>query len=386
MKMREIRKFLPFLLAAFVLALGLPLTGQVALAGEVPKLGPLGPPPDPPDNPMTPEKIELGKMLFWDTRITGDASLSCATCHDPKLGWGDGADIGRGYPGTSHWRNIQTVINTAYYGKLFWEGSSRSLESQAESANRGGVAGNGERDMMEARLYQIPEYKKRFKKVFGDEWPLLKNAWRAIAAFERSLVQRDTPFDRYMKGDKGALSAEAKKGLELFQGKAGCIQCHNGPFFSDQKYYNTGVPENPAFAEDPLKQITFRFEQYAKGVPEDVYRKTKTDLGLFYQTKENRDMSKFRTPTLRYTKYTAPYMHNGVFFTLEEVVDFYNNGGGEDQALRNHGIATKSKKVKKLNLTSKEKEALVALLESLSGKEIIVEPPTLPEYAVMIKK
>ena len=202
--MRKLFKTLPLLVAAAVLAVGLSMSGTAVVAEEVPKLGPLGPPPIPPDNPNTPAKVELGKMLFWDTRITGDASLSCATCHDPKLGWGDGQDIGRGYPGTSHWRNIQTIINTAYYNKLFWAGSSRSLEAQGETANRGAVAGNGERDMMEARLYQIPEYRKRFKEVFGDEWPLLKNAWRAIAAFERTLVQRDTPFDRYMKGDKAA--------------------------------------------------------------------------------------------------------------------------------------------------------------------------------------
>ncbi|MFQ5848023.1 MAG: cytochrome-c peroxidase [Candidatus Methylomirabilales bacterium] len=384
--MTRCRTFL-ILLAAFVLATG-STVGRSAVAGgsEVPELGPLGPAPIPPDNPMTPAKVELGKMLFFDTRLTGDASLSCATCHDPALGWGDGADIGRGYPGTSHWRNIQTVINTAYYNKLFWAGSSRSLEAQAETANRGAVAGNGERDMMEARLYQVPEYRKMFREVFGDEWPLLKNAWRAIAAFERTLVQRDTPFDRFMRGDKGALSAEAKQGLKLFKGKGGCIQCHNGPFLTDQKYHNLGVPENPAFAEDAKKQITFRYEQYAKGVPEEIYRTTKTDLGLFYQSKRKEDMSKFRTPTLRYLAYTPPYMHNGAFFTLEEVIDFYDQGGGEDQALKNHGIVTKSKKLKKLKLSDEEKEALVAFLESLSGEEIVIEPPKLPDYAVMITK
>ncbi|MFQ5934602.1 MAG: cytochrome-c peroxidase [Dehalococcoidia bacterium] len=374
------------LLAAFVLATGFTAERAVAGGGEVPELGPLGPPPIPADNPMTRAKVELGKMLFFDTRITGDASLSCGTCHDPTLGWGDAADIGRGYPGTSHWRNIQTAINTAYYGKLFWAGSSRSLEAQAETANRGAVAGNGERDMMEARLYQIPEYRKRFKEVFGDEWPLLKNAWRAIAAFERTLVQRDTPFDRFMRGEGGALSAKAKQGLALFKGKAGCLQCHNGPFLTDQKYHNTAVPENPGFTEDAKKQITFRFEQYAKGVHEEIYRTTKTDLGLFYQTKRKEDMSKFRTPTLRYLTYTPPYMHNGVFFTLEEVIDFYDQGGGEDQALRNHGIATKTRKLKKLNLTEGEKEALVAFLESLSGKEIVIKPPKQPDYAVMIRR
>ncbi|MFQ5847268.1 MAG: cytochrome-c peroxidase [Candidatus Methylomirabilales bacterium] len=384
--MKTIGRAVPLLLAAVVMAVGLSASGKTVLAEQIPPLGALGPPPIPPDNPMSRAKVELGKLLFFDPRLTGDTSLSCETCHVPKLGWGDGQDIGRGYPGTSHWRNIQTIINSAYYNKLFWAGSSRSLEAQAETAARGAVAGNGERDTMEARLYQIPEYRKRFKEVFGDEWPLLKNAWRAIAAFERTLVQRDTPFDRYMQGDMAALSAKAQQGLALFQGKAGCIQCHNGPFFTDQKYYNLGVPENPAFTQDPFKQITFRFEQYAKGVPEDVYRKTKTDLGLFYRAKRKEDMAKFRTPTLRYLKYTAPYMHNGVFATLEEVVDFYNRGGGEDQASKYFGIATKTTKVRKLHLTDQEKEVLLAFLDSLSGKEILLEMPRLPEYAVMVTK
>ena len=357
--------------------------GKPVVAEDVPELAPLGPPPIPADNPMTPAKIELGKMLFFDTRLTGDASLSCASCHDSKAGWGDASDVCRGYPGTSHWRNCQTIINAAYYNKLFWAGSSRSLEAQAETANRGAVAGNGERDMMEARLYQIPEYVKRFKQVFGTEYPNLKDAWRAIAAFERTLVQRDTPFDRYMKGDKAALSEKAKKGLELFKGKADCIQCHNGPLLTDEKYHNLGVPENPAFEEDPLKQITFRYEQYAKGVTEEIYRTTKTDLGLYYQTKRKEDMGKFRTPSLRYLNYTAPYMHNGVFFTLEEVIDFYNEGGGDDPIEKLYRLSTKTEELKPLNLNDEEKGALMAFLESLTGEEIILAPPELPDYAVM---
>ncbi len=352
------------------------LLGASALADENPPLAALGPPPVPDDNPMTPEKIELGKLLFFDTRLSGDASLGCATCHEPTQGWGFSSDISRGYPGTIHWRNSQTVINSAYYGKLFWVGSAKSLEAQAPSAAKGAVAGNGEADMMEARLAFIPEYRKRFSEVFGDTWPQLSNAWKAIAAFERTLVQTDTPFDEFMRGNEDALTDAQKRGLALFTGKANCIECHNGALFSDEKYYNIGVPRAERWQEDGLAQITFRYEQFAKGVTEDLYRTIKDDAGLYYRTKQKDDFGKFRTPSLRYTLYTAPYMHNGAFFDLFEVVEFYNAGGGE-----NEFAATKTSLIKPLNLTEAEIEDLVAFLESLSGDEIEMATPKLPEYA-----
>lgn len=379
------------LVATVVILLGLVL--GVRAEEKFPPLAALGPPPINLDNPQSVDKdgfprkddpkVLLGKMLYFDPRLSGDVSISCADCHNPTMGWTEGQALCRGYPGTVHWRNCQTVLNSAYYSKLFWGGSSTSLESQAPSAAKGAVAGNGEDDMMEERLAQIPEYIKKFKEAFGTGLPQISDAWKAIAAFERTITQVDTPFDRYMKGDKSALSEKAKKGLDLFQGKANCIQCHNGPFITDEKYYNLGVPENSEFEEDPLRQITFRFEQYAKGVPEDIYRTTKTDLGLYYRMKRKEDMGKFRTPTLRYLVYTPPYMHNGVFFTLEEVMDFYNKGGGDDPIKKQYGFSTKTKRLKPLNLTEGEKEALIAFMESLSGKEIIVKVPKLPEYAVM---
>ncbi len=346
-------------------------------------LGPLGPPPVPADNPMSGEKVELGKMLFFDSRLSGDNSLSCATCHIPESGWQDGAEICRGYPGTSHWRNCQTIVNSAYYNKLFWAGSVTSLEAQARSAAKGGVAGNGESDVMEERLRQAPEYVRRFGDVFGTTWPELDDAWKAISAFERTLVQRDTPFDKYMLGDKEALSEKAKLGLELFEGKAGCSRCHNGPFLTDERYYNTGVPANPTFEEDALKQITFRFENYAKGVSEHLYRTVKHDLGLYFRGKRKEDMGKFRTPTLRYLDFTPPYMHNGFFFTLEEVVDFYDEGGGPDLYAEYAGQSTKTPLLAPLGLSKAEKAALVAFLESLTGEEITMDPPSLPDYEVM---
>lgn len=370
------------MLAAFGLIAGLAY-GGVAV-GQQPKkirpIGPLPPAPVPRDNPMTPDKVELGKLLFFDPRLSGDSSVSCASCHDPAQGWGDGGDISRGYPGTKHWRNSQTVLNSAYYAKLFWEGASTSLEGQAEAAATGSVAGNGMPLMMEERMRQVPEYVRRFKQVFGTEGPLIADAWKAIAAFERTIVSKaeDVPFDRHMKGDTAALSDKAKMGLALFQGKANCIQCHDGPLFSDEDYHSLGLPENPAFQQDPLLQITLRWQQINKGAPEAIYRKADTDYGLFYQTWRSQDMGKFRTPTLRELVYTPPYMHNGVFFTLEDVVDFYNKGGGPDR------FGTKSPILKPLNLTKEEQEALVAFLEALSSrKPIVVDRPRLPDYAVM---
>ncbi len=343
---------------------------------EFPPLAALGPPPIPPDNPQTPDKVELGKMLFFDPRIGGDVSTACVTCHEPEQGWAFGDDLSRGYPGTVHWRNSQTIVNAAYLGKLFWAGAARSLEAQAPSAAKGAVAGNGENDMMEARLAFIPEYRKRFRDVFGDRWPTIGNAWRAIAAFERTMIQNDTPFDRYMHGDQQALGEEARRGLELFEGKAGCIRCHNGPLLTDQKFHNIGVPPAERWEDDGLAQITFRYEQYSKGVTEDMYRTVKDDAGLYYRTKEPADKGKFRTPPLRYTLYTAPYMHNGSFWDFREFVEFYNDGGGENEFAEN-----KSELMQPLGLSDGEMDDLVAFLESLSGDEITVEPPVLPDYA-----
>jgi len=355
--------------------------GSPALADVNPPLAALGPPPVPADNPQTPAKIELGKLLFFDTRIGGDASVSCADCHAPKQGWGFNDPLSRGYPGVIHWRNSQTVVNSAYLGKLFWAGSAKSLEAQAPGAALGGVSGNGERDMVEARLAFIPEYVKRFRDVFGDDWPKVNNVWKAMAAFERTMIHNNTPFDLYMRGDKKALSAQQVRGLKLFEGKANCIECHNGPLLTDQKFYNLGVPRAEDWTQTGLSQITFRYEQLAKGTTEAMYRKIKDDAGLYYRTKEKSDMGKFRTPPLRYTAYTAPFMHNGSFFDFDEIIEFYNAGGGSNEFTDGRMAKNKTKLLKPLGLSDEEKEDLAAFLESLSGEEIKVATPKLPSYA-----
>ncbi len=365
-------------LAVIAIAFGL---GSTASADVNPPLAALPPVPVPKDNPQSAEKIELGKLLFFDSRIGGDASVSCADCHAPKQGWGFNDPLSRGYPGVIHWRNSQTVINSAYLGKLFWTGSAKSLENQAPSAALGAVSGNGERDMVEARLAFIPEYVKRFNKVFGDDWPKVNNVWKAMAAFERTLIHDNTPFDKYMRGDKTALNEQQVRGLKLFEGKANCIECHNGPLLTDQKYYNLGLPRAEEWLDNGMAQVTFRYEQYAKGVTEELYRKIKDDAGLYYRTKQKRDMGKFRTPPLRYTAYTAPFMHAGSFFDFDEVVDFYNDGGGSNEFTDGTLASNKTPLLKPLGLTDEEKADLIAFLEALSGPEIKMATPKLPPYA-----
>jgi len=350
-------------------------------AAAPPPLAPLPKLPEPSDNIGTPAKVELGKLLFFDAKITGDASLACSDCHDPKKGWGTDEPIGRGYPGTVHWRNSHTSVNTAFLNKLFWQGDQGSLEAQAEAANTGSVAGNGVNDVMEARLRQTPEYVKRFKEVFGTDQPLIHDAWFAVAAFQRvALTQWNSPLDRYLKGDKSALSAKAVKGKQLFEGKANCLQCHNGPILTDQKFYNLGLSRPVEFEEIGLNQITFRWQLYQKGIDEKKYREFKDDPGLYHSTARAQDAGKFRTAPLRYLKYTGPYGHAGQFLTLEDVIDFYDKGGGENEFTKRYG--NKAKALKPLNLSKDEKEALVAFLDEISGEEIKMAVPLVPKYAV----
>ncbi len=340
---------------------------------SVPPLGPLPDVPVPADNPITQEKVDLGRILFFDNRLSGDAGTSCASCHDPRLGWGDGQAISRGYAGTQHWRNSQTTVNSAFFSKLFWAGEVPSLEAQAKSAITGNLAGNGDTVMIEERLAMIPEYVERFQEAFGVSQPTFDLVLKAIASFERAeMISRDSPFDEYLAGDKGVLSEDAKKGLALFSGKARCIACHNGPLMSDEDYHFINLPENKLFEKDPLRQVALRYQHYIRGVPEEVYRNADSDLGLYYTTKQASDRGRFRTPSLRYLEYTAPYMHNGVFGTVEDVIDFYDQGGGDDPK--------QSPLIQPLNLTEDEKFELAEFLYSLSGSEIRIQTPKLPEY------
>ncbi len=347
---------------------------QAALAAIEP-LGPLPELTGPPDNLTTDAKVELGKMLFFDPRLSGNGTMPCSACHLPDVGWGTGGEISFGYAGTTHWRNSQTIYNVGHYNMLFWAGASPSLESQAPAAAHGAVAGNGDDSIMEMRLAFIPEYRAMFAEVFGREEPIINDAWRAIAAFQRTINSDPAmvPFDRYAAGDAEALSDSALRGWELFRGEAGCIACHNGPLVSNQRFYATGVPQEIVTESDwALQQITVRWQNYSKGVSEEIYYSDPGDLGLYYSTKRPEDQYKFRTPSLRELVYTDPYMHNGALATLADVVDFYAAGGGE--------TPNKSPLLQPVEMSDGDKADLVAFLESLSSDEpILVDAPELPE-------
>jgi cytochrome c peroxidase len=329
--------------------------------------------PVPAANPMSAEKIALGRMLFFDARLSGDGSTACASCHLPQHGWSHSDALAPGYPGHRLWRNNPTVLNAAYFKRLMWDGTLDSLEIQARSAMQAPVEGNGKASMVEMRLRLTPEYVARFQRVFGTEWPQLDDAWRAIAAFERTIVSdpRQVPFDRYLAGDQSALSHAARSGLALFQGKAGCIQCHHGALTTDEDFHALGVPRQQLFDSNPQVQIAVRWQNRQRDVPSAVHRNLDEDLGRYYRTRDPADIGKFRTPSLRELKYTAPYMHNGAFATLREVVDFFDAGGGQ--------VPNKSPLLKPLHLSAEEKSDLVAFLEALSMEQpLIAAAPALP--------
>ena len=327
--------------------------------------------PLPPIEAPKAEQVELGKYLFFEPRLSGDGGVSCDTCHDPATGWGDGKALSTGYPGSEYFRNAQTLLNAAYYKRNYWDGRMAGsdlptlVRDHLTEAHFMQVDGR----LLAERLKQVPEYVELFQKAFSGE-PTFGRTLTAVAAFLKTITSRNAPIDRYLRGDRSALSAEAKEGLALFQGKAGCAQCHNGALLSDQKFHALGVPENPDIFADPFRHITFRRFFRTLGAPNaENYRE---EPGLYGVTKEKADWGKFRTPSLREVSRTAPYMHNGSLASLEDVVAFYDRGGGQHR--------NKSPLLKPLGLTAGEKQALVEFLKSLAGDPVIVERPELPDY------
>ena len=327
----------------WAVVLGILLSGGPPAWGADDFYEPLPEMKHPKDNPWSEEKEELGKMLYFDPRLSGSNWISCATCHNPGLGWGDGLPRARGHGMKELGRHSPTVINSGYFTAQFWDGRAASLEEQA----KGPIASPGEMnqdyDELVRELKAIPGYVKRFKEVFGEEGITIDNIARAIATFERSVISNNAPYDYYQNGDPSAMSESAVRGMKLFFGKARCAICHNGPAFTDNQYHNIGV--KPA---GPLKQ----------------------DLGRYNVTKKDEDKGAFKTPGLRHVAKSAPYMHNGSERTLMEVIEFYDRGGDD--------VPNKSGFMTPLGLTPQEKKDLVEFLKALTGEPILVTLPELP--------
>ena len=317
-------------------------------------------------NPQTPEKVELGKKLFFDRRLSGDGTMSCVTCHMPELGFSDGQAISLSYPTTSNWRNSPTLINVAFSKFMFHDGRAETLEDQALFPMMSAFEMNQNLDYMEEEIRSVPEYVDEFRQVFGTDDITRERIAMAIAAFERSLVSRDAPLDRYLNGDENILSTAAKRGLDIFKGKGNCTECHYGVNLIDDRFHALNVPENPEFQADPRVAATRRF--VAKLYHFEGFRTLKEDPGRYLITKDDKDWRAFKTPTLRDISKTGPYMHNGIFETLDEVIDFFDRGGGQGNSA-----------LKPLDLSSEEKKDLQTfLVEALTGADIKIEYPKIP--------
>ncbi len=289
--------------------------------------------PVPADNPLTPAKVALGERLFFEPLLSADEKLSCSSCHKPQHVFSDTVAVSPGVYGRRGTRNAPSIVNAAYGQSFFWDGRAATLEDQALHP----IQAPNEMDMSLDSVLQLlrgkPEYRERFTSAFPDGEVSAPNLARAIASYVRTLRSGDSPLDRFFAGDSNALSTEARDGFRLFVGRARCSLCHAGPTFTDQSFHNTGVA-------------------WRDGVVADSGRAAVTGT---------RDaLGAFKTPSLRNVERTAPYMHDGSIATLEEVLEFYDDGGNLNPY--------QDPDIHRLNLNAAERSQLLAFLRSLSGR------------------
>ena len=299
----------------------------------------------PEGNPLSAAKIELGRKLYFDPRLSKEKNISCATCHDPDKGFSDGRPVSTGIGGQQGGRNAPTVMNRLFSKEQFWDGRAADLEEQALGPVQNPIEMGNTVSGMVSNVEKIQAYGPEFQAAFGAPGITAEKVGMAIATYERTVLAGNAPYDRYQAGDKTAMSESAVRGMTLFNDaqKANCVTCHAGFNFTDESYHNLGVGMD----------------------------KPTPDVGRFGVTKQDVDRGGFKTPTLRNVTQSAPYMHDGSEQTLLQVVEFYDRGGKPNKWL--------SKEIRPLNLTAQERADLVAFLESLTGDVAGRERPTLPQ-------
>ena len=329
----------------YAVIVGLVLAGAVSVQAEeafvMPQPKGLPPVPVPADNPMTAKKVELGKLLYFDKRLSKDKTISCATCHDPKMGWAEHRATSEGIHGKIGERNSPTIINSAYASTQFWDGRAATLEEQALGPIENPIEMGHEMVNVVKELSSNARYKQLFKEVFGTEVNK-EGVAKAIAAFERTIVSGNSRYDKFMAGDKSALNEQEQRGLAIFTGRGLCQTCHTPPVFSNFTFINAGVGNGK-------------------------------DVGRMKVTNNEQDRGAFKVPRLRDIADTAPYFHDGSAATLEDAVALMAGGGVQNPNLNPIFTA-----VKAANLTAQDKADLVAFLKSLSGDYPRTEPPVLP--------
>jgi len=295
--------------------------------------------PLPKDNPQTPEKVELGRQLFFDKRLSTDSSLSCYSCHQDEQGGGGKEPLAIGAKNKQLTRHSPVIWNVGHLSALYWDGRASTLEEQAKGAWAGGNMGVGKEnlDKKAQEIAAFPEYQAAFKKVFPDQKVTADHVAQAISAFERTLECKDTAYDKYAKGDKSALTSSQKEGLDLFMGKGMCTACHSPPFFSSA-YAKQGVFFNVGIG--------------TKDVAED-----QVDVGRMKVSEDQKDWAAFKIPSLRNVARSAPYFHDGSVATLKDAVRFMASGGYDN---KNKNPLMSDKK-----LTDAELDSIVAFLGAL---------------------
>jgi cytochrome c peroxidase len=296
--------------------------------------------PFPSDNRPTEERTVLGRSLFFDPRLSGSNLISCASCHNPALSWGDGLPRAVGHTKTPLRRRTPTLLNLAWSATMFWDGRAESLEEQALGPIQAAGEMNLRLDLMVVKITAIPGYRELFARGYPGEPIGEATIAKAIATFERRIVSGTSPFDRWRTVAENAMSPEAQRGFELFNTKARCATCHSGWRFTDDSFYDVGVRGDDRGRGAILPGIETM--QYA-----------------------------FKTPTLRNVARRAPYMHDGSVASLEDVVELYDQGG----LARRPSL---SAEIKPLRLTPEEKHDLIAFLGALTSVDTPVEVPSLP--------
>jgi cytochrome c peroxidase len=302
-------------------------------------------------------RIQIGTQLFFDPRLSDDNSMSCVTCHRPDRAFTDGLPHAVGRRGKALDRNTPTLLHVGKLSSLFWDGRATTLEDQVLIHLQDPDIMNMSPDALVNKLAQVPGYVREFKVAYGSPvtWAGIANS---IASFERTLGTRSAPIDHFYVGRNRAISITAQRGMELFRGKGRCAFCHKGYDFTDSDFHNIGVPSKPHVNEfNP-----FFFLKSTSPLDDD--------MGRYAVTHREEDRHAFKTPTLRNITETGPYMHNGVFKTLREVMEFYNHGG-----VQNADLDIEMKPVK---MSSLEIQDLLDFMETLKGDIPVIEKPELP--------
>lgn len=353
------------------------LAGPATSALAAAPLG-LPPVPIPADNPQTQAKIELGDTLFHDPRFSADGKVSCSTCHDRAKGFTDNLRVSKGFNDLTGTRNAPTVLNSAYLTTLFWDGREPDLEGQSKQPPINPVEGGlPDHRPIIAILRTDPAYVKAFREVFdvAPEDITIDHYAKAIASFERTLIAGDSPFDRFFYGgDPEAMSEAAIRGFRVFTGQGRCVSCHTveqtQALFTDNRFHNIGVGFKRIRGKE--NDIAAKFLAAKQGGADvDVTVLTDPDaseLGRFAVSEDLTTVGAFKTSTLRNVDLTAPYMHDGSLKTLEDVVDFYNNGGREDE--NDPTSEFLSGGIRPLNLSDGQKADLVEFMKALTSPGI----------------